>query len=474
MKDLGYAIEALLARAFPEFLAPSWRAWLVQLYVLCGRWDLVDEAGRALFQQCTGLSEPPDTIREMWLVIGRRGGKSRFCAALAVIVACVKDYRGVLVPGERGIVALIAADRRQARVLKRYILALLRGVPVFEHLIRNTTADAIELSNGITISIQTASFKTIRGHTIVAAFCDEIAFWSTGEESANPDAEILTALRPAMATVPGALLFCLSSPYARRGELWRTYDRHYGKPGPVLVWQADTRTMNPSVDESIIDTAYLDDPIAAAAEYGAEFRRDVERFVSHEVLAVVTVPERGELGPQPDVRYVAFVDPSGGASDAMTLAIGHRERAGRGVLDAVAEVKAPFSPATAVDSFVQVLRRYRITSVTGDRYAGEWPADSFRKHGVSYRTADANKSELYTAFLPQLTSATCELLDHPRLRGQLLGLERRTTRNGRDVVDHAPRQHDDLANAVAGVMVAVGKASNLRAGFARLSDLRGE
>jgi predicted PurR-regulated permease PerM len=33
---------------------------------------------------------------------------------------------------------------------------------------------------------------------------------------------------------------------------------------------------------------------------------------------------------------------------------------------------------------------------------------------------------------------------------QLVGLERRVTRGGRDSIDHAPNSHDDLANAVAG------------------------
>lgn len=54
-----------------------------------------------------------------------------------------------------------------------------------------------------------------------------------------------------------------------------------------------------------------------------------------------------------------------------------------------------------------------------------------------------------------MNAGRIELLDHARLRGQLLGLERRVARGGRDSVDHAPGSHDDLANAVAGVLVAI-------------------
>jgi hypothetical protein len=48
------------------------------------------------------------------------------------------------------------------------------------------------------------------------------------------------------------------------------------------------------------------------------------------------------------------------------------------------------------------------------------------------------------------------LLDDARLLTQLVGLERRTARGGRDSIDHTPGAHDDLANAVAG-LAAVAK-----------------
>jgi hypothetical protein len=39
--------------------------------------------------------------------------------------------------------------------------------------------------------------------------------------------------------------------------------------------------------------------------------------------------------------------------------------------------------------------------------------------------------------------------------GQLVSLERRTARGGRDSIDHPPGAHDDVANAAAGVLVQV-------------------
>ena len=129
-----------------------------------------------------------------------------------------------------------------------------------------------------------------------------------------------------MATIPDSLLICASSPYARTGALWDAYRKHYGKDdAPVLVWRAPTLTMNPSVPRRVIDEAYEADPASAAAEYGAEFRTDVETFVTREAVeACVSLGVR-ERPPVLDEYYSAFVDPSGGSADAMTLAVGHRQ-----------------------------------------------------------------------------------------------------------------------------------------------------
>jgi hypothetical protein len=91
--------------------------------------------------------------------------------------------------------------------------------------------------------------------------------------------------------------------------------------------------------------------------------------------------------------------------------------------------------------------------VTGDRYAGEWPRERFQAHGITYQPAEMNRSELYLAFLPLLNSGRVDLLDNARMVAQFVGLERRSSRSGRDSVDHAPSAHDDVANAVAGALV---------------------
>lgn len=435
-----------------HFRGPTWKAWYGFLAALFGLPMTAEQL--TIYKQCTGRSAPPTApLKEAWLIVGRRGGKSFILAAIAVFLACFFDWMPFLAPGEVGTVMIVAADRRQARVIMRYCLGLLQSVPMLSRQLEGITREAISLKNRIVIEIHTASFRTTRGYTIVAALLDEVAYWPTDESSAEPDVEVVNAIRPGMATIPDAMLLVASSPHARRGALWDAHRKHFGKDGdPVLVWQAATRDMNPSVPQSYIDSHMADDPARASAEYMAQFRSDLEAFVVREAVEACIDTGVRERAPLHNVAYVGFVDPSGGSSDSMTLAIGHNEfNRETVVIDALREVKPPFSPEIVTSEFCTLLKSYHISTVTGDRYAGGWPREQFGKFGVRYEPAAKPKSDLYVDLLPLINSRRIDLLDHPKMFNQLVGLERRTVRGGRDSIEHAPGQHDDIANVVAGV-----------------------
>ena len=106
-----------------------------------------------------------------------------------------------------------------------------------------------------------------------------------------------------------------------------------------------------------------------------------------------------------------------------------------------------------MEDFAAVLRLYGVARVVGDRYAGEWVREPFRRHGIAYDLSEAPRSDIYRDTLPLLNSGKVELLDDPRLVAELVALERRTTRSGKDSIDHPPGGHDDVANAVAGALL---------------------
>jgi hypothetical protein len=442
--------EELFASWFRD--AKSWSSWLC--FLKCMFALPLAPSELELFQRCTSRSAPsPSGYLEASLIVGRRGGKSLILALCAVYLSAFYNWRPHLVAGERAVVMVIAADRRQAGVILRYIKAFL-AIPPLAGMIERETAVELELNNSVTIAIETASYKTVRGRTCVAVLADELAYWAD-ENSANPDSEILAALRPSMITIPAARMLKASSPYARRGALWDDHKRFFGRDdATTLVWQADTRTMNPSISEAFIANAYEADPMSAQAEYGAQFRSDVEQFVSREAAEAVTIAGRFELPPVANIHYSAFCDPSGGGgSDSMTLAIGHKE-GNLAVLDAVREFRPPFSPEAVVAELAVLLKTYRINTVFGDKFAGRWPAERFQVHHISYDPSARPKSDLYRDILPAINGGRVELLDHPKLISQLCALERKTARSGRDSIDHPPgaNSHDDIINAVAGAL----------------------
>lgn len=440
----------LALRLFDVNFGGSWAAWRTFLLAAMGR--PVPDAELPLYQQCTGRAQAPAMpAREVWAPKGRRAGGSRMLAFLLVVWACFRKYD--LAPGERATCLIIAADRKQARTVFGYVLGFVESTPALAALIVRQTQDAIELNNGVSIEIATASFRTTRGYKVVFAGLDEAAFFSSDDGAANPDTEIVRALRPSLASVPESLLVGISSPYAQRGELFKHYERYFGRDGDILVWQAATRTMNPTIPQSVIDQALDEDPVAAAAEWLAQFRSDIESLFSRDVLDAVTIRGRYELAPQPGTRYTAFIDPSGGSADSMTLGIGHRDLDGRAILDCVREAKPPFSPELVVGDFVRELKRYGVTTAFSDRYGGEWVVEAFRKFGVTVTPSELTRSEIYLESVAAINSGQVALLDHPRMLGQLAGLERRVGRSGKDAVDHRIGQHDDVANAGAGALV---------------------
>jgi len=453
MVDIITAIsdEKLFKPVFRDLA--TWSSWQVFLKAITGLPLTAEEL--PLFQQCTELREPPEKPpREVFCIAGRRSGKSFVSALLAVYLSCFRDWSEVLAPGEKGYFAVIASDRRQARIVMDYIKAFLHASPLIENLVGEELKEEVNLKNRITIDVKTASFRTIRGFTLIGAIMEELAFWRT-EDAAEPDFEIYRAIVPALATT-GGLLIGISTPYARRGLLWEKFSRHFGKPGETLIWKAETLTMNPTIKASIIEQALQDDPQAAAAEWKAEFRADIEQFISFDVLNACVISGRRFLPPDSNKNYIGFVDPSGGSNDSFTLAIAHCENE-KIIIDQVLERRPPFSPQDVVKEFAAILRQYNIRSVISDRYAGEWVREAFIKEGIGLDYSELTASELYLETLPLLTAGKVELPDNQRLLNQFASLERRVRAGGRDLIAHPPGGHDDLCNAVAGAVYYTNK-----------------
>jgi hypothetical protein len=386
------ADDNLLGRAIS---GDSWKPWRVLLIAANGE-PLTDDE-RAIFKQLTQREHEPDQpVEEFVGVIGRRAGKSRAISVQATYIAALRPHPA-LVPGETGIVLIIAPDQRQATICLDYITAIFEASPILKQLIEQRTASELRLTNGIAIEVRASDFRRLRGPTYIAIIADECAFWLSSGDSSNPDAEILAAVRPGLATTGGPM-FLISSPYARRGELWTLYRKHFGPNGDakILVAQAPSKTMNATLPQSVIDRAYERDPLSADAEFGGTFRRDIEGVFNLETVLASVDDGVIERSKEHYRTYHCFVDPSAGASDSFTAAIGYKDLQTKTmIVSAIREYKPPFSPASAIEEISNLCRAYGVGKVIADKFAGEFPKELFNKCGIRYEASARPKSELY-------------------------------------------------------------------------------
>jgi hypothetical protein len=431
----------------------SWQTWLIVLKAAFGITLGDDE--RAVFASVAGTRSPPtQRVRELWCVCGRRSGKSRMAAALAVFFAAFVQHR--LAPGERGMVLVLAASQAQARTVFEYVRGFLDTSPVLSKEMVASSQQEITLRNGIVIAVHSNSFRTIRGRTLCAVVLDEVAYWRD-EASALPDVETYRAVLPSLATTNG-MLIAISTPYRKIGLLHQQHRDHFGQDSAdTLVVQGTAKMFNPTLDDAVIAAQVAADPTAAPAEWDAIFRDDIAAFLDDELIdAAIEYGRPPELPPSGGyANYSAFTDAAGGTGlDAYTLSIGHKNGE-HFVIDVVRGTTGKFDPAEVTRQYAALLNEYRIGTVTGDAYAAEWVAGAWRDAGVTYARSELPKSQIYLECVPLFTRGLVRLPDHARLLRELRLLERRTHRGGKDSVDHPRGGHDDHANAVCGVLRAL-------------------
>jgi hypothetical protein len=339
----------------------------------------------------------------------------------------------------------------------------LEETPLLAPLIKRIEGDRILLRNRAEIIVQTNNTRSPRGRTIACAIFDEAAHWR-GEDYANPDVEVDTAVSPGLMRFPGSLKILISSVHRRAGLLRDRFAQYFGKDDDdVLVVLGTSRDFNPTLDQAEIDRQLALDPEKAGAEYLSRWRDDLTSFLDRQLVEAAI--ERGVVARPPQrFAYAMFVDPSGGRGDSFTAAIGHREN-NLLIVDALYERRAPFDSEATIADVAALADSYGVHTVRGDDYGADLVVAAFRRHGIAYRNlrlgdADGNqgklnRSEIYLNAVGLFTAARVRLPDSPRLVHQLISLERRASRSGHDTVDHPPGGHDDLANAACGCLVAL-------------------
>ena len=175
-----------------SFEGESWNGWRVILKAALCLPMTRDEI--AFFRSVAGGRDlPSKPVRELWIIAGRRSGKDSVASALACHAAALFDQGHRLRGGEKPMVALLACDRDQSQIVLGYIRSFFERIPMLSALVSRSTTSGFELSNGVTVSVATNSFRAVRGRSILLAILDECAFYKS-ETSSSPDTELYKSI----------------------------------------------------------------------------------------------------------------------------------------------------------------------------------------------------------------------------------------------------------------------------------------
>ena len=410
-----------LLGALPAFRRlATWRAWLVFLAAVyglplsaLGAVGIAEDEALHLFCEHTGRTTydpPPGGYPTNVCITGRQSGKTR-------IGGTIVDFEAIsAVPEPDGTelyALLVSQDARAAlRTIFSYAAGPFESVPALRQMVpsgwrglwqKARRVDSLTLSTGVRIAAYPCRPAAVRGLRARVVVLDELAFYRSSEGYPT-DAEMLRAVRPCLATTGGKLVV-LSSPYSQSGALYDLHRRHFGRDdSTTLVWVASAPAMNPTLPADYLARMREEDPEAARSEIDGEFRTGVATFLDPEAVAACVEAGVRERPPETAREYLAHFDASGGRRDAAALAIAHAE-GGRAVLDVIRAWPSPHNPSSVVAEACDVLRRYRVTQITGDRYSGEFVAEQFRAHRVEYRASERDRSALYLELLPTINAA---------------------------------------------------------------------
>jgi hypothetical protein len=406
-----------------------------------------------IYCRATGrASYEPREHRECMFICGRRSGKSsRIAANVAVYEACFRKH--VLATGERGHVVVLAATKKQAAIVYSYILARLESSPYLRRMLAaDPKVEEVELTNRISIMVQTANFRSCRGLSIVTAIADELAFWLDDASASNPAIEVLKAIRPGMANFPNAKLIKISSPFAKSGVVWEDW-RDREKHPHMLTWKLGTRQMNPSLDPAFLDEEEKRDPESFEREYNAEFYESASAFLPADAVEASVARGRTELPPQESVHYTASLD-AAFRGDAFAFGIVH-SNGEKVIQDLVRSWRGtrstPVSLARTLAEITESLKRYNVRKIYGDSFCSEPIRQSLKAQGIEFvqaTTLGARAAGIWNSLRTLIMGGRAELLDDSETISELKKLELVVTSAGNQRVE-AAQGHDDRAVVLA-------------------------
>jgi hypothetical protein len=117
----------------PWFSGKTWDGWRA---VLKAAYALPMTAEEIEFFRTVAERDPPQRqVKELWCVVGRRGGKDSVASAIAAFTAALFSHGDRLRPGERALVMCLATDRDLSKIVLNYTRAFFSGIPMLASMV---------------------------------------------------------------------------------------------------------------------------------------------------------------------------------------------------------------------------------------------------------------------------------------------------------------------------------------------------
>jgi hypothetical protein len=384
---------------------------------------------------------------------GRRGGKSISADVLALYDAVMRDrLRERMLPGETRTVGIVCPRLDQAAAHIRRMAGWIERSPRLSRMLAaEPTTDTISFLNGSEVVAYPCSARGIRGGAWSCAILDELGHFISSDSGNAAGDIVLEAVQPSLAQFGrDGWLIVISTPRWRQGAFWTMVQRAMsGRFEYVHYQHLTTAEANPGIDPEWLEDRRREDPDVYAREYLAEWISAGAYLDGGEVVRAVRREPR-ILPPVGGVRYEGALDPAY-SLDRFAMAIGHRARDGRVIVDGCWAWHRP-GHDEVMDTVAELAKAYGVRRLRTDQASPVPIREALKQRGVSVEYApwtNESKASAFARLKVALNTGALELPDDRELVEELCNLEARPTPAGYTRIAAAGQGHDDRAIVVA-------------------------
>lgn len=435
----------------------------------------------------------PMEYREMWAIVGRRAGKTSHVMAFSLAYeALLGGHEEFIKKNQTCVIYLIAHTLGLAQKNMPFVREFINSSPMLANEIKNDTATGgIELKNGITILPSPPNLKAQRGIAVPAVGMDEVAFWYSDPDSANPDYEVVRAVTYSQMQFPNRKLIGISSPWSKEGLLYKNHRAgtqgkrlkpESRRPFRLTMVAFGTTASFGSLDKLLgegdpfkgkdlaretLQDEKEKDPDAFSRESLCVFPDSVSGFFNRALLDVALAKGAGIDRREPILKgsirpsYVAAMDPAF-RRDSFAFAIAHKDTDNNIVVDYLRRwtpIKGQkLNPTVILSEIAGICRTYGILTLYSDQYQLESIQHLMLDLGMNVEPVDftaRSKAKIYGNLLALVNQQKLVLLDPEKTpeakstANELIQLERRNMPGGGIQISAPQGKHDDMATVVA-------------------------